>query len=405
MKKSTSKKFNPKPVIKSGGYRYYRVKLKGKEFLGKTPEEAVKKAEHYLESLDKGISPQMTIGEYARRWFESKKDSISEGCSRPYAYAVAWVINDIGDVLLLDSTPKLLNDCVERFTRTKRESTNNYPSQSYVKAVVNVLKQMYSQAVLELIFDVNYATELKAKSIKPKDEGTGHRALNATEVKRVIEFEHRYRPYALFLLLCGLMPEEASALKWGDFKFIKDKSGVERCVFEVISTVELASGKPGIYREGKLKNDARRRTMIVPEPLATWIKNNQPYHKNKEFVFVQTDGKTIMSASSLTSYWHTYLRDMDVKYSGKRSKYSPNKTRKEKELSIRPFTPYDLRHTYATLLAQSGANQKQTRNLMGHADSRTTERYYEDRRRIPTYSAVKKLENNISNILKDSKSA
>lgn len=65
MKNSSSKKYNPKKVVKNG-YTYFRIKIKGKEFLGKTQEEAIKKAEHYLASIDKGISPQMTIGEYAR---------------------------------------------------------------------------------------------------------------------------------------------------------------------------------------------------------------------------------------------------------------------------------------------------------------------------------------------------
>jgi integrase len=51
-------------------------------------------------------------------------------------------------------------------------------------------------------------------------------------------------------------------------------------------------------------------------------------------------------------------------------------------------TPYMLRHTAASLLADDGARIEGVADLLGHADSRTTERYYTHRVRPSVDTAV-----------------
>ena len=89
---------------------------------------------------------------------------------------------------------------------------------------------------------------------------------------------------------------------------------------------------------------------------------------------------------------------MDIYYNNKKNKYDPTRTAKDKELSIKKFTQYDLRHTYATNLAMLGTPSDITAALMGHADIRTTQKYYIDKTKLPTDEAVKRLGNKLSKI-------
>jgi integrase len=46
------------------------------------------------------------------------------------------------------------------------------------------------------------------------------------------------------------------------------------------------------------------------------------------------------------------------------------------ELDVPKFTPYDLRHFYASMLIEQGVNLKRVQKLMGHADIQTTLNVY-----------------------------
>jgi integrase len=70
------------------------------------------------------------------------------------------------------------------------------------------------------------------------------------------------------------------------------------------------------------------------------------------------------------------MADMNLTYGAfikrPKSKFDPGGV----PLSIEPFTPHQLRHTYATMLAEAGTQPKTAMELLGHADIKTTLQIY-----------------------------
>lgn len=376
--------------------RYYRKQVNGIRFCAPSPEKLDEKIRKYFEKLENQNDEHrelMTVADYIIEWHESIKSSVATSTFNSYYYAAKHIIARIGSVQICNVTPAILENCVKDFANSKLKDNKNYPSQKYIGSLITVLKLVFKRAKKELLLPYNYAEDISVKSISTK-EGTEHRSLTEEEICRVLNFQHTMRPYCLFMMLCGLMPEETVPLNWGDIKYNKNTG---QYTVTVNKTAELVSGSPVIVRLGKTKNDFRKRTIPIPEPLSEWIKDNQRNHRKNELIFKNKYGK-LLSPSALGKHWKSYLLDMDIYYNNKPSKYNPTVSKKDKKLSIEEFKPYDLRHTYATLLASIDTPIRKTTALMGHSESSTTDKYYIDMDKLNTSRDVKNLSQELSRI-------
>ena len=377
--------------------RYYRKQVNGIRFCAPSPEKLDEKIRKYFEKLENQNDEHrelMTVADYIIEWHESIKSSVATSTFNTYSYAAKHIIARIGSVQICNVTPAILENCVKDFANSKLKDNKNYPSQKYIGSLITVLKLVFKKAKKELLLPYNYAEDISVKSISTK-EGTEHRSLTEEEICRVLNFQHTMRPYCLFMMLCGLMPEETVPLNWGDIKYNKQTG---QYTVTVSKTAELVSGSPVSVRLGKTKNDFRKRTIPIPEPLSEWIKANQRYHRKNELIFKNRYGK-LLSPSALGKRWKSYLLDMDIYYNNKPSKYNPTVSKKDKKLSIEEFKPYDLRHTYATLLASIDTPIRKTTALMGHSESSTTDKYYIDMDKLNTSRDVKNLSQELSRII------
>ena len=376
--------------------RYYRKQVNGIRFCAPSPEMLDEKIRKYFEKLENQNDEHrelMTVADYIIEWHESTKCNIATSTFNTYSYAAKHIIARIGSVQICNVTPAILENCVKDFAYTKLKDRKNYPSQKYIDSLITVLKLVFKKAKKELLLPYNYAEDISVKSISTK-EGTKHRALTEEEICRVLNFQHTMRPYCLFMMLCGLMPEETVPLNWGDIKYNKQTG---QYTVTVSKTAELVSGWPVRIRDGKTKTEFRKRTIPIPEPLSEWIKDNQRKHRKNELIFKNRYGK-LLSPSALRKRWKSYLLDMDIYYNNKPSKYNPTVSKKDKKLSIEEFKPYDLRHTYATLLASIDTPIRKTTALMGHSESSTTDKYYIDMDKLNTSGDVKNLSQELSRI-------
>lgn len=333
------------------GQTYFKKYFNGKVFYGKTEDELRQKIEKYDSLIGTSLqkTPDITIGEYINKWL-SEVDGTVEKCTYSfYQYGAKAMINRIGKYKLTDSTPALLENAVKDFAKTKCKNTGDYPSQDYIKSAVTVLRRVYKVAKKEMLFQWNLAEDIEVKSLR-KAKKSRHRALTQEEVTRIINFKHQLRPYCLFMLLCGLMPEETVPLTWGDISYDKER---QTYYVTISKTGELISTGPTVIRNDKTKTDFRKRTLAIPFPLDKWIKDESKYHNKTELIFKNKNGE-IYTKSALRHKWDSYLIDMDIYYNNKPSKHNPNRTKKDKELTIERFTQYDLRHSYCTLLCLYG---------------------------------------------------
>lgn len=69
--------------------------------------------------------------------------------------------------------------------------------------------------------------------------------------------------------------------------------------------------------------------------------------------------------------WDSYMHFLNLKAGGRdRSRINP------KVIAVEPFTPHQLRHTYATLLYNAGVDAKSAQEMLGHANVQTTLEIY-----------------------------
>ena len=376
--------------------KYYRRQVNGIRFCAPTPELLEKKIRQYFNRINGAADEQrkyMTISEYIIEWHEEIEGSIQQSTYDFYKYAAWQIITRIGFKPIISVTPALLENCVKDFANTKLKDGKNYPSQKYIDSVITVLKLVFKKAKKELLLPANYAEDISVKS-KSTKEGTKHRSLTQEEINRVLNFNHPMRPYCLFLMLCGLMPEEAVPLKWKDISYLKDS---DTYIVSVNKTAELSFSGPTKVRPGKTKNEFRKREIPIPFPLDSWIKSELPKHKKNELIFKNREG-CIFTKSALRHRWSAYVSDMDVFYFKKKNKNDPTRTKKDRELTIRNFKQYDLRHTYATVLASIDTPVRKTTALMGHAEAATTDKYYIDASQLDTIGDVKRLSEKIKDI-------
>lgn len=386
-------KFDPKKVKKNGSV-YYRAYYDRKAFWAKDKETLFDKIEDYIKHRESpGIDDDTTVNDYIIRWYKKIQDSeLTKATIENYGYCVIPIIERIGEYKLKSITPMALEDCVTDFANTPlKNNPMNYPSQAYINRVIRVLKLVFKDAKKELVFPSNYAEDLYVKS---KSKGShGHRALSEEEIIRVLNFDHPFRPFVLFMLLCGLMPEETVPLLWKDIIYNEER---EMFFVDINKSADLTDSKVTV-REDTTKTIYRKRTIAIPAPLSEWVAENKPLHDPSELIFTNSDGK-LMSKYSCRSRFNTYLKEMDIFCNDRKKLHDPTRTARDDKMIIERFTPYDCRHTYATLLAGLDVPVRKTTALMGHATSATTDRYYIDWDSLDTAGSVVALEKKLKKL-------
>lgn len=78
-----------------------------------------------------------------------------------------------------------------------------------------------------------------------------------------------------------------------------------------------------------------------------------------------------MTETAWKRLWESYMNDLNLTYGkaiNKRNKFDP----KGNIMTIEPFTPHCLRHTFCTIMYESGIDVLTAKEQMGHSDVKTT---------------------------------
>ena len=109
------------------------------------------------------------------------------------------------------------------------------------------------------------------------------------------------------------------------------------------------------------------RVVSVPDKLIRYLKTVK---RTNLYVLTSASGK-MMSDTAWKRLWDSYICDLNLKYGksiDKRNKYDP----KGNEITILPFTPHNLRHTFCTIMYEAGIDVLTAKEQMGHSDVKTT---------------------------------
>lgn len=228
-------------------------------------------------------------------------------------------------------------------TRWIKELSRKY-SPSRVRKAASVFSQIMDWAVADqrlLLNPLNRAQALTKGSLLPKaDPKVEKRFLSHDEVELLVEHAGDNKLMLLLMAYTGLRFGEVTALQAQDVDLLRSRLHVRRAWSDVRGHLELVPPKSGKARQVPLPN-------LLHDPLMELLGTLQG---TDSLLFTASKGGPVR-------YRHWRIRHFN---------------KAVREAGLTGLTPHGLRHTYAALSVQAGANPKVLQQAMGHSDIRLT---------------------------------
>ena len=283
-----------------------------------------------------------TFSEYLQDWFKTKID-VTEQTLNGYKYLMEHhAIPAFGSRKLHEITPQVLQAFYSHLKGTKGLSPRT------IRYTHAVLHQAFEWAVepAKLL-----ATNPTARLKLPKKVKRPPTFLSAEQIAAVLERTQgdRLHPLWYLLLHTGLRPQEALALKWGDFEHTK--IGVQATILRTV----VNDGYGHFSVEDSTKTEGSKRTVSVSR--STWevfqahrrrqaeemmLAGEQ--HDRQDFVFATRLGR-ILDRTNVAQRWKTALRKAGI---ATKARF------------------YDTRHSHATILLNNGVDIALVSKRLGH---------------------------------------
>lgn len=351
-KKSNTRRADGRIMVK-----VYTGKVEGKNtykyVYGKTQKEAEQKANEIRAKLKKGInvtSDSDSFELWTKYWLSVKMAEVSENQYNLLKSRAEYFISVLG----MDKITQLKGFELQRVINDLAQcnpSTGKPTAKNTLRSYLQILSAIFEHAIDNRVIDFNPAAKLKI----PKDAPAKHRhALSETERKWVMEFEHRAKPAAMLMMLSGLRRGEATALRWSDIDFEK-------------KTILVSRSYDFKQREFKTPKNGKSRIVSVPQILIDYLLT---LPQESIYVLTSANGK-MMTDTAWKRLFDSYMYCLNLQYgtfSTDHVKFEPKKI----PITIHTFTPHDLRHTFCTIMYESGIDVLVAQEQMGHSDVKTT---------------------------------
>ena len=375
-----------KTNYEKNGKKYYRItrtigkKADGtpikKEFYGNSKSEAEEKADKYLQDINNGLNPNyrdIDINELVDMWLYDIK--IKDSNFKPSSFAKYEGLyrnyikdSDIGYLKIFNC--KTLN--IQKYFNKLSESGK---TGSQINNLNKVLKGAFNYAIQEGYVLKNpcaYVTIPKTKK-KEFDETTEEEneieIYDNNTVETIIdlckkEIENSTTDYLYYMILLEL----GSGLRQGEILGLQNQYiNKDIKVRKTLSKMKKFKDKKSCGYEYKLiapKTQNSIRTIELPDNLIEVVKKykkiaNNIYKENNVIfednsILFTTSNCNVIDPANLLKRWKSFLEKNNIEY----KKW------------------HALRHTYASLLFQKGADLKTVQELLGHADINTTAQIY-----------------------------
>ena len=327
-----------------------------REVGGVTRAEAEEKlAERIKESRELAgniADRDILVHEYVERWLDSVKAQLAQRTVRSYHQLLdIHILPMLGAVKVRE----LRRRDVKKLLSDKRQTLGK----NSVRLIKAALSTVLSQAVEEEIITVNPALGRFRESriigrARPSDVNPmSHEQLNRFKqtVKRLVAETSLPTSIGMGLLVMagtGLRPSELMALKPHDLDLPGRTVRIER-------SLDLDGQiKPTKTEETRLVDLSGRLTRILSD-YVTWLDSEAIARgrEQAEWLFVDQKG-SVLNERYLRKVFARVLRKAELPH----------------------FKPYDLRHTYASLLLSEGVPLTYVSQQLGHAKPTTTLKHY-----------------------------
>lgn len=322
----------------------YCCRYHGLQFMGATEDEALEAREEYKRLVAAGaFAPEnIRFAEYGAKWVKAYKSHLTDGPYNTHVRMLNRWLEKNGNQLMTEITSTDVISYYQMFSGMSASTLNS---------ARDTIKGVFKAALADGIIQKDPAANVKP----PRGTKGTHREITLEERHLIHATDHRLRLPVLVMLYTGLRRGEVMAL---DIDRDVDFNKMELTVNEAIRFDE--TGKPMIVDP---KTEAGHRTIPMLEGLANEL---QGHHG-----MLCLSAKGIrMTESAWSRAWESYLYAL-----GKTKNGCPKRWAKSvwKPVEIRP---HDLRHSFCTMLYDSGVDLKTAMRWMGHADQTMTMRIY-----------------------------
>jgi len=345
----------PRAKLKLRADGRYRAKADGQYFYGGTQSEAFAKRDAYLKAKADGLRSDaagITVDAYAAKWLPIAKAGVDDDTYNDYArmlntFACAFVGVPLAKVLPTDVSAVFVG--------------LSGKSKSYIRKYVQLVRGMFSSAV----DDGAILRSPLTKSVTIPDGTAGsHRALSPWEQQLIIRSvgHHDFAPAAMLMMFAGLRRGEMLALD------VSRDVDFDLGVIHVSQAVKFYANQPTLTDP---KTDAGVRDIPLFAPLRAVL---QPILG----LVLTGESGSHMSEIGVRKKFESYLVTLERLANGGRHKRWYGCTKEDKALiasggTLPPWRTvriqmHDFRHTFATLLWESGVDVKTAMKWMGHAD-------------------------------------
>ena len=312
-----------------------RIQAEGKT-VAQCAEKLAQKHRNAVEGVENKIKPK-TFGEVAEDWFDVviAPSGKSEGNKANY-----------NTLLKLHILPVLKNQDI---TQLKKKDFQIFLNKFAGQGESNVKKlRMTLMQIIDYAMENEYMPEKRIKLNLPNMKPIEKREiLSEEQIKLLVKAQKEYSPAWGFVVMVatGLRPCEIYHIKYTDIDFEKK-----------LISVKISKTDNGI------------RVVPLPQYVVDLILEDKRRLNEKgihpEYVFHQsTNPLSPHTATTLNMNWNTTLNTID-KING--AKLYRNKIVESTIPNRDKLTPYNLRHTYCTMLNDCGIGDYFKKRLMGH---------------------------------------
>lgn len=320
----------------------------------KTKKELEKKFMEKKLGFEMGIltiNSNTLFSKWAEEWLETyRKPAVTDATFKNIRRRVYnYFIPGLGNMKLSDIKTIHIQHCMNHLQGF---------SEDVIDKAFNVINSIMEKAVINNLINRNPCLGVEKPKGKEKEE---RRALTDEEKTLFIQIMKTHEKGLLFgiMLACGLRPSEARALKWENMD-MKNKE------LHIVATVE--AGKATLKAP---KSKAGIRTIPIPNWYMNLFREKAILNLNKKAFIFFGKGDKPMNKQQMKRGWSSFLREMDIAAGAKLYR---NKV--VEHVIDQSLTPYYLRHTYATNLAEKGIDMKTAQYLLGHSDIKMTAQIY-----------------------------
>lgn len=350
------------------------------KYLYASSEKELRRLEsELLSKLNKGIDI-VTADDTYQQWLDRlkavKETELTESEYDTFVARASYFSKKFGNTPLNEIGQQAVQPVVNEVFKCN-PTTHKPSAKRTVERYLSAASAVFEYAIENRAVDFNPCRYVKIPKAAKTSE---RRALTQEERKWVEEMPHRAQLPAMLMMYSGLRKGEVTALLWSDIDF---------------NNKTITVNKSFDFKQCKIKSPKTAsgvRVVSVPDKLIDFLKE-QP--KTSVLVVTGANGQR-MTETAWKRLWESYINDLNLKYGkaiNKRNKFDP----KGNIMTIEPFTPHCLRHTFCTIMYEAGIDVLTAKEQMGHSDVKTTLSIYTHLDKIYKKKNISKLDEYLEN--------